>query len=60
MAAVWPWAGVMCAVPAALVAVERVHTGAHYPSDAAVGAVIGLAATALTRRAPHLAMRLPR
>ncbi|WP_060905192.1 phosphatase PAP2 family protein [Streptomyces scabiei] len=58
VAAAWPWAGAVCAVPAALVAAERVHTGAHYPSDVAVGAVIGLAAAALVHRAPHLTARL--
>ncbi|MFG2470270.1 phosphatase PAP2 family protein [Streptomyces canus] len=60
VAAVWPWAGAVCAVPAALVAAERVHTGAHYPSDVAVGAAIGPAAAALVHRAPRLAMRLLR
>ncbi|MFE7765175.1 hypothetical protein [Streptomyces sp. NPDC057438] len=39
-------------------ATERVHTGAHYPSDVAVGADIGLAAAALVRRAPCLTARL--
>ncbi|MDL5199314.1 phosphatase PAP2 family protein [Streptomyces sp. ALI-76-A] len=57
VAAVWPWAGAVCAVPAAMVAAERVHTGAHYPSDVAVGAVVGLAAAALVHRAPRLAVR---
>ncbi|MDX3569888.1 phosphatase PAP2 family protein [Streptomyces sp. ID05-47C] len=38
-------------------ATERVHTGAHYPSDVAVGGVIGLAAAALVRRTPHLLKR---
>lgn len=46
----WPAAGVLCAVPAALVSVERVQSGAHYPSDVAAGAVIGLAAAWLVRR----------
>ncbi|MFI6808055.1 phosphatase PAP2 family protein [Streptomyces luteogriseus] len=55
VAAVWPWAGAACAVPAVMVAAERVHTGAHYPSDVAVGAAIGLAAAALVHRAPRLA-----
>ncbi|MGX5185874.1 phosphatase PAP2 family protein [Streptomyces avermitilis] len=54
VAAVWPWAGAVCAVPAVMVAAERVHTGAHYPSDVAVGAAIGLAAAALVHRAPQL------
>ncbi|MFJ4693779.1 phosphatase PAP2 family protein [Streptomyces sp. NPDC088766] len=57
VAGVWPSAGALCAVPAVMVAGERVHTGAHYPSDVAVGALIGLAAAALTRRAPRLAVR---
>ncbi|MFJ9968138.1 hypothetical protein [Streptomyces avermitilis] len=47
MAAVGPWAGAVCAVPAVMVAAERVHTGAHCPSDVAVGAAIDLAAAAL-------------
>ncbi|WP_406390679.1 phosphatase PAP2 family protein [Streptomyces sp. NBC_00887] len=50
----WPWAGAACAVPTVAVALERVHSGAHYPSDVAAGAVIGLAAAALVRRAPRL------
>ncbi|MEU9438980.1 phosphatase PAP2 family protein [Streptomyces sp. NPDC048252] len=57
VAVVWPWAGAVCAVPAAVVAAERVHTGAHYPSDVAVGAAVGLAAAALVHRAPRLARR---
>lgn len=50
----WPAAGALCAVPTALVAVERVQSGAHYPSDVAAGAAIGLAGAWLTRRAPAL------
>ncbi|MFF9059424.1 phosphatase PAP2 family protein [Streptomyces sp. NPDC014882] len=57
VAGVWPSAGALCAVPAVMVACERVHTGAHYPSDVAVGALIGLTAAALTHRAPRLAVR---
>ncbi|MEU4733212.1 phosphatase PAP2 family protein [Streptomyces sp. NPDC023588] len=53
----WPWAGSACAAATVLVALERVHSGAHYPSDVAVGAAIGLAAAALVRTAPRL---LPR
>ncbi|MFJ1805595.1 MULTISPECIES: phosphatase PAP2 family protein [unclassified Streptomyces] len=60
VASVWPWAGAVCAVPAVLVALERVHTGAHYPSDVAVGAAIGLVAAALVRRGPRLVGRLLR
>ncbi|MDN0199513.1 phosphatase PAP2 family protein [Streptomyces sp. S.PNR 29] len=56
-AVIWPAAGAVCAVPTLAVAFERVHTGAHYPSDVAAGAAIGLAATALTRRAPRLVVR---
>ncbi|MFG2753745.1 phosphatase PAP2 family protein [Streptomyces xanthophaeus] len=48
----WPWAGAACAVPAGLVALERVHSGAHYPSDVAAGAALGLAAAALIRATP--------
>jgi undecaprenyl-diphosphatase len=54
----WPLAGALCAVPAALVAVERVQSGAHYPSDVAAGAAIGLAGAWLTRRSPRLLLRL--
>jgi undecaprenyl-diphosphatase len=57
VAPTWPVAGALCAVPAALVAVERVQSGAHYPSDVAVGAVIGLAGAWLTRRVPALFLR---
>jgi membrane-associated phospholipid phosphatase len=44
-------------VSAALVAAERMHSGAHYPSDVAAEAVIGLADAALIRAAPHLRWR---
>ncbi|MEU6548573.1 phosphatase PAP2 family protein [Streptomyces sp. NPDC046859] len=57
VATTWPPAGVLCAVPAAMVAVERVQSGAHYPSDVAAGAAIGLASAWLTRRAPRLVVR---
>ncbi|MFF4056171.1 phosphatase PAP2 family protein [Streptomyces sp. NPDC001668] len=57
VAPTWPAAGALCAVPAAMVAVERVQSGAHYPSDVAAGAAIGLAAAWLTRRAPALFLR---
>ncbi|GLX19829.1 MULTISPECIES: phosphatase PAP2 family protein [Streptomyces] len=53
----WPWAAAACTVPTLLVAVERVHGGAHYPSDVAAGAVIGGAAAALVRTAPRLLVR---
>ncbi|WP_308406734.1 hypothetical protein [Streptomyces sp. AC555_RSS877] len=36
------------------------HTGAHHPSDVAVGAAIGLAAAASVHCAPRLAVRLLR
>lgn len=48
----WPAAGAACATPAAMVALERVQSGAHYPSDVVAGAAIGLAVAWLTRRAP--------
>ncbi|MFE9773761.1 phosphatase PAP2 family protein [Streptomyces sp. NPDC005931] len=57
VAPTWPSAAALCAVPAATVLVERVQSGAHYPSDVAAGAVIGLAAARLTRRAPRLFLR---
>lgn len=54
---IWPWAGAACAVPTVLVAIERVHDGAHYPSDVAAGAVIGGVAAAVVRAAPGLWLR---
>ncbi|WP_333773490.1 phosphatase PAP2 family protein [Streptomyces sp. IBSBF 3136] len=54
---IWPTAGLLCTVPAALVAIERVHNGAHYPSDVAAGAVIGLAGAWLVRHGPGWALR---
>ncbi|MDT0571761.1 phosphatase PAP2 family protein [Streptomyces sp. DSM 3412] len=60
VAGVWPWAGGLCAVPAVVVAIERVHTGAHYPSDVAGGVIVGVAAAVLVHRAPRLAARLLR
>ncbi|MEV8550660.1 phosphatase PAP2 family protein [Streptomyces glaucescens] len=57
VAPAWPAAGAACAVPAAMVALERVQSGAHYLSDVAAGAAIGLATAWLTRRAPRLVLR---
>ncbi|MET7451453.1 phosphatase PAP2 family protein [Streptomyces sp. NPDC005574] len=57
VAPVWPVVGAVCAVPAAMVALERVQSGAHYPSDVVAGAVVGQAAAALVRRAPRLVLR---
>ncbi|MFF8605675.1 phosphatase PAP2 family protein [Streptomyces sp. NPDC015346] len=57
VAGTWPEAAAVCSVPAAIVAVERVHSGAHYPSDVAAGAAIGLAAGLLVRRSPRLLLR---
>jgi membrane-associated phospholipid phosphatase len=53
----WPPAGTLCAVPAAMVAVERVWSGAHYPTDVVAGAAIGLASAGLVRYAPRLVRR---
>ncbi|GHE62198.1 hypothetical protein GCM10014715_14720 [Streptomyces spiralis] len=53
----WPVAGIACALPACVVAIERVQSGAHYPSDVAAGAVIGLATAWLVRHSPRLALR---
>ncbi|MFC9219802.1 phosphatase PAP2 family protein [Streptomyces hygroscopicus] len=57
VAPAWPSVGVLCAVPAAMVAIERVQSGAHYPSDVAAGTAIGLASAWLTRHAPRLILR---
>ncbi|MFH9552009.1 phosphatase PAP2 family protein [Streptomyces sp. NPDC017435] len=57
VAPAWPLAGALCTVPAAMVAVERVQSGAHYPSDVAAGAAIGLASAWLIHRAPRLILR---
>ncbi|WP_251049664.1 phosphatase PAP2 family protein [Streptomyces sp. ISL-86] len=57
IAPIWPWAGAVCAVPTVTVAAERVHSGAHYPSDVVTGVVIGLAAAGLVRAAPRLLLR---
>ncbi|MFD5097478.1 phosphatase PAP2 family protein [Streptomyces albidochromogenes] len=52
-----PWWGLAAAVPATMVAVERVHSGAHYPSDVAVGAAIGLTSAWLVHWAPRPLLR---
>ncbi|MEV3970253.1 phosphatase PAP2 family protein [Streptomyces sp. NPDC050698] len=57
VAPTWPAAGITCAAPAVMVAVERVQSGAHYASDVAAGASIGLLSAWLIRHAPHLIMR---
>ncbi|MGW7437102.1 phosphatase PAP2 family protein [Streptomyces sp. NPDC054849] len=58
VAPAWPPAAAACGVPALLVGIERIHSGAHYPSDIAAGAVIGLASAALVRAAPRLLLHL--
>ncbi|MFF4213663.1 phosphatase PAP2 family protein [Streptomyces sp. NPDC001796] len=58
VAPTWPAVGPVCALPSATVALERVQSGAHYPTDVAAGAVIGLAGAWLTRHAPRLILRL--
>ncbi|MET9730430.1 phosphatase PAP2 family protein [Streptomyces sp. NPDC006458] len=57
VAPAWPAVGAACALPAAMVVLERVQSGAHYASDVATGAAIGLASAWLTRRAPSLITR---
>ncbi|KOV96082.1 MULTISPECIES: phosphatase PAP2 family protein [unclassified Streptomyces] len=57
VAPTWPAAGAVCALPAAMVAFERVQSGAHYPSDVAAGAAVGLAGAWLTRHAHRLIIR---
>ncbi|MEW2167614.1 phosphatase PAP2 family protein [Streptomyces sp. NPDC007084] len=59
VAPAWPTVAAVCAVPAALLAVERVQSGAHYPTDVAAGALIGLGSAWLVRQAPRLARHRP-
>ncbi|MYV52894.1 phosphatase PAP2 family protein, partial [Streptomyces sp. SID3212] len=54
---IWPRAGAVCTPPALAVALGRVHSGAHYPTDIAAGTAIGLASTALTLTAKHRATK---
>ncbi|MFI5998096.1 phosphatase PAP2 family protein [Streptomyces sp. NPDC051362] len=54
VAPAWPLAAAVCAVPTALLALERVQSGAHYPTDVAAGALVGLGSAWLTRHIPHL------
>ncbi|WP_330261379.1 phosphatase PAP2 family protein [Streptomyces sp. NBC_00539] len=56
----WPEAGALCLAVAVAVAVERVHSGAHYPSDVAAGAVIGTVSRALPHAAPAAFRRVRR
>ncbi|MEU3342697.1 phosphatase PAP2 family protein [Streptomyces sp. NPDC006668] len=57
VAPTWPAAGAACAVPAAMVALELVQSGAHHPSDGAADAAIGLAGAWLTWHTRRLIMR---
>ncbi|MFJ8630930.1 phosphatase PAP2 family protein [Streptomyces sp. NPDC093568] len=56
-APLWPAAGAVSGAAALMVAAQRVHSGAHYPTDVAVGGLIGLAAAGLVRAAPYLLRR---
>ncbi|MEV6653673.1 phosphatase PAP2 family protein [Streptomyces sp. NPDC051219] len=47
-----PWTGARAAVPAAMVAAERLQRGAHHPGDVAAGAAIGLTCAWLVHRHP--------
>ncbi|WP_052414387.1 phosphatase PAP2 family protein [Streptomyces decoyicus] len=58
VAASSPWWGATAAIPTAIVALERVHSGAHYPSDVAAGAATGLASAWLVHYVPRLQMGL--
>jgi undecaprenyl-diphosphatase len=58
VARVWPAAGALCATAAGAVAVQRVHSGAHYPSDVVAGAAIGVATAESVRRLPRHVHRL--
>ncbi|MFE4582750.1 phosphatase PAP2 family protein [Streptomyces chartreusis] len=57
IAPAWPAAGALCAIPTTAVAVERVQSGAHSPSDVAAGVAIGLTSAWLTRHVPALLLR---
>ncbi|MEU0787354.1 phosphatase PAP2 family protein [Streptomyces sp. NPDC006173] len=50
----WPLAAAICTVPTALLALERVQSGAHYPTDIAAGTLIGLVSAWLAHHVPHL------
>ncbi|MYR43954.1 phosphatase PAP2 family protein [Streptomyces sp. SID5910] len=58
VAVVWPAAGAVCALPAAAVAVQRVHAGAHYPSDVVAGAALGAIGAWSAHRLPRLLRRV--
>jgi undecaprenyl-diphosphatase len=58
VAVVWPAVGAVCALPAVAVAVQRVHSGAHYPSDVAAGAAIGGIGAWTVHRLPRLLRRV--
>ncbi|MGW0564048.1 phosphatase PAP2 family protein [Streptomyces sp. NPDC003016] len=49
-----PGRGAAAAVPTARVALERLHTGAHYPSDVVAGAATGAGSAVLVHHAPRL------
>ncbi|MDA0565697.1 phosphatase PAP2 family protein [Streptomonospora sp. S1-112] len=57
-AGVSPAWGAACAVPAALVALERVHAASHYPSDVVTGAAIGATGAWLVHHVPRPARAL--
>ncbi|UUU29957.1 phosphatase PAP2 family protein [Streptomyces sp. CA-210063] len=42
VALVWPAVGAVCGAAGVLVGAQRLHSGAHYPADVAVGGALGL------------------
>ncbi|MFD5326910.1 phosphatase PAP2 family protein [Streptomyces sp. NPDC127092] len=58
VAATSPWWAAAAGAVTAMVALDRVHTGAHYPSDIAAGAAIGIASARLVHHAPRLLFRV--
>lgn len=54
VAPTWPWVGAACLVPTVMVAIERIHSGAHYPTDVIAGAAIGMVTAAVLRATPRM------
>jgi undecaprenyl-diphosphatase len=50
ISSLWPWARTYVLIYALMIAVSRVVVTAHYPTDVAMGALVGIVGALMVRR----------